>query len=507
MLPPFYIMAKPVCGVCNLKCAYCYYIDKPRQLYPEERTFMMSADVLERYTREYLAAQPVQANFGWQGGEPLLAGKAFFQQAVEFQQQYGVAGGAAGPGTGATAGAVSRRARQDAGETPATLTGETPVVPGAQVVANALQTNGTLLDDEWCELLARYKFLVGLSLDGPPDWHDFYRRDAAGQGSFARAWAGLELLRKHRVEFNLLVTLNARNAPHAGDLYRYFVNRGIHWLQFIPVLEKDAAGRPTEHSCTGEQFGRFMLDVLALWLERHVGMVSERLIDSVLHTIVHGRAALCCNAESCANAYVLEWNGDLYACDHFVYRHWLIGNIMRTPLEDLVRSPKLEEFARLKTELPAACRDCEFLAYCRGGCPKHHVVGGPPACGTAAPGCAPSTSPAEGGWATPDCDITAGGRPDPRRVNHFCTGYKLFFRHALPELKRIAEYLKRGQQPPPGSRPPGPSPQGHAPTPMSDQMPPSPYQGMEPPRQAVQAGRNTLCPCGSGRKFKHCCGR
>jgi len=413
---PFNIMCKPVCGRCNLDCRYCYYTMKPAELYPGVKTFMMTEEILASYTRQYLEAQPAHCVFGWQGGEPLLAGKDFYRRAVELQAEH----------------------RRD----------------GRQV-ANAMQTNGTLIDEEWADFFAEHKFLVGISIDGPPEWHDHFRRDRAGRGSFHRAWAGLELLRDRGCEFNVLVTLNAYNAPHAGDIYRYFVNRGVRWLQFIPILEKDADGRPTDYSCTGEQFGRFMLDVFELWLDRHVGVVSERLIDSVLHTVVHGEPAMCCNARRCANAHVLEFNGDLYACDHFVFREWLIGNIMDTPLDELTRSPRLEEFARLKTDLPAACRECEFLDYCNGGCPKHHV---------------------------PDA---AGG--DPARVNHFCDGYKLFFREALPELKRIAGALARGEQPRPRARQapaaaPGPAP-------------------------AAAPGRNDPCPCGSGRKYKHCCGR
>ena len=420
---PFYIMAKPVCGVCNLNCEYCYYTAKPRELYPDVSRFQMPDEVLEWYTREYLEAMPVQANFGWQGGEPLLAGKEFFGRAVELQKQFGRSG---------------------------------------QTVANALQTNGTLLDDEWCEFLAEHKFLVGISLDGPAEWHDRFRLDHNGQPTFHRAWAGLEMLRSHGVEFNVLVTLNSRNAPHAGDIYRYFVNRGVHWLQFIPILEKDRDGRPMDFSCTGEQFGRFMLDVFELWRDRHVGVVSERLIDSLLHTIVHGEASLCCNSKRCANAYVLEFNGDLYACDHFVYPQWRLGNVMETPLAELVRCRRLEEFAALKTDLPAACRECEFLAYCNGGCPKHHV---------------------------PDA-----ARGDPARVNHFCEGYKMFFREALPELERIAEGLKSGQRPGPAG-PPG------APEAAAPERPAAAPGGAGTPR------RNDPCPCGSGRKYKHCCGR
>ena len=375
VLPPFSIMAKPVSGTCNLDCRYCYYITKPQDLYPDQRHFKMSDQVLEAYTRQYLQAMPVQCDFGWQGGEPLLAGLEFFKKAVEFQKQY--------------------RSQE-------------------QRVGNALQTNGVLLNDDWCEFLAANGFLVGLSLDGPPQWHDSFRRDKVGNPTYHRAWAGLELLRKHGVEFNVLVTLNRANAPHAGDIYRYFVNRGVNYLQFIPILERKDDGTPTDYSCTAEQFGRFMLEVFDIWSTRDIGKVSERFIDNALHTLIYGNAAMCCHARSCANGHVMEFNGDLYACDHFVYREWLIGNIMERPLEQLVRDARLAEFARLKTNLPGACRQCEFLTMCHAGCPKHHMP-----IGTA--------------------DL---------RLNYFCEGYKLFFRHALGDLKGMAEYFKRGQMPP-----------------------------------------------------------
>jgi len=372
---PFNIMAKPVCGICNLDCQYCYYTSKPRELYPGVEKFMMSEQVLESYTRQYLTAQPVRCDFGWQGGEPLLAGREFFAKAVELQKQY------ARPG---------------------------------QEIANSLQTNGTLLDEQWCEFLAENRFLVGISIDGPPQWHDKFRRDHAGNPTFHRVWAGLEMLRKAGVEFNVLVTLNSANAPHAGDIYRYFVNRGVQYLQFIPILERTADGTPTKSSCTAEQFGRFMLEVFDIWAGRDIGKVSERFIDNCIHQLIYGRAAMCCYSERCANAHVLEFNGDLYACDHFVFKEWLIGNIMARPLTDLLGDPKLEEFARLKTDLPAACRDCEFLEFCHSGCPKHHKPIG----------------------------------TDPARVNHFCEGYKMFFREALGELKKIASYIQRGELPP-----------------------------------------------------------
>ena len=425
-------MCKPVCGVCNLSCRYCYYTAKPRELYPDEKDFRMPPAVLESFVRQYMEAQPRHCDFGWQGGEPLLAGREFFAAAVGLQKQFGRDG---------------------------------------QEVANAIQTNGTLLDDAWCEFLAAGKFLVGLSLDGPPQWHDAMRRDPAGGPTFHRAWAGLELLRKHGVEHNVLVTLNSASAPHAGDIYRYFVNRGVRYLQFIPVLERTPDGRPADYSCTPEQFGRFLIDVFHLWAARDVGNVSERFIDNVLHQLLYGQAALCCYAPRCANAFVLECCGDLYACDHFVQRRWRIGNIMERPLAELAADPLVEEFARLKTDLPARCRDCEYLDFCRGGCPKHHM-------------------PLYGG---------------PDRVNYFCEGYQAFFREALPELRRLAEYFRRGEQPPKAA------PVGraymHAQSPRRGESRVQVCTPYEDGRAGRPPGRNDPCPCGSGRKFKNCCGR
>lgn len=198
-------MAKPVSGVCNLSCRYCYYTAKPKELYPPVENFIMPDDVLAAFTKQYMDAMSERCEFHWQGGEPLLAGMDFFRRAVAFQAENRLAG---------------------------------------QTVTNALQTNGTLLDEAWCEFFAENKFLIGISIDGPHQWHDHYRRDRAGEATFHRAWAGLELLRKHNVEFNVLATLNSANAPHAGDIYRYFVNRGLRNLQFIPILERNATGKP-----------------------------------------------------------------------------------------------------------------------------------------------------------------------------------------------------------------------------------------------------------------------
>jgi uncharacterized protein len=424
---PFNIMAKPVSGRCNLACTYCYYTCKPKDLYPDVApgAMMMTDEILESFTRQYLEAQPIQCDFNWQGGEPMLAGLEFYRKALDYQKRY----------------------RQP-----------------NQRVGNAFQTNATLITDEWCEFFAANDVLVGVSLDGPAQWHDYFRRDHAGNGTFHKVQAGLDLLTKHQVEYNVLVTLNRINAPHAGDIYRYFVNRGIRYVQFIPILERDENGRVTEFSCTPEQFGQFNLDVYNLWASRDIGKVSERFIDSVLHAIIFNKAALCCYAQECANAHVLEFNGDLYACDHFVYEEWKIGNIMETPLVELRQDPRLAEFGALKTDLPAVCRECEYLQYCNSGCPKHHVPIG----------------------------------TDPERVNYFCEGYKRFFAEALEPLTGIAQYLRHGKIPPKSD----PIPQA-APAPAEIPPPPTPQARPGRPRPK----RNDPCPCNSGRKFKHCCGR
>ena len=419
LLHPFQIMCKPVSGRCNLACEYCYYLDKPDLLYDGD-VKPMTLDVLESYTRQYIKCQPFHVEFGWQGGEPTLAGLDFFRAAVEFQNKY-------------------KRPTQQ--------------------VNNALQTNGTTLTPEWCEFLRENNFLVGISLDGPPQWHDHFRLDHKGEGSFHRAWNGVELCREHGVEFNVLITLNSQNAPHAGEIYRYFSNRGIEYVQFIPILERHPDGTPTDFSCTPEQYGDFLCETFELWATRDVGGISERLIDSVLHTMLNGRATLCCYSKRCANAHILEPNGDLYACDHFVFPEWKIGNILETPLRKLVQDPKLDEFAKLKSDLPEACIDCEFVKYCSGGCPKHHR----PEIGT-----------------------------DPTRYNHFCSGLKRFFKMAVPVLEQMVPYPQRGQTPPTAAE----------------------LMNLKPAKAVQQAAatndepsRNRPCPCGSGLKYKRCCGK
>jgi len=362
-LPPFTVMTKPVCGVCNLDCGYCYYTPKT-ELYPGVKRFQMTPEALEEFLRQYLQARPREAVISWQGGEPLLAGLDFFRLARDLVEKYRLPG---------------------------------------QRVEWSIQTNGTLLDEDWCSFFAENRYLVGISIDGPPEVHDHFRKDHAGNGSFEKAWRGLELLRKHGVDFNALVTLNSNNVKLGADLYRFFVEKGVEWIQFIPILEKDESGRPLPFSCPPVEFGKFLSEVFDTWVLNDVGRVSVRIFESIVSLLVQRVPTVCVYSRRCANAYVLEWNGDLYACDHFVVPEWRLGNVLETPLVELVTSQKVEEFARLKTELPEPCGECPYLPICNGGCPKHHLPGG------------------EGG-----------------KVNYFCEGYRLFFEHSLPSFRRIA---------------------------------------------------------------------
>lgn len=407
---PFNVMIKPVCSTCNLDCTYCYYKMKSKELYGTKNALKMTDDLLEDFTVQYIRAMPEMCAFNWQGGEPLIAGLDFFRKAMQLQKKY---------------------ARPN------------------QLIKNNIQTNGTLLNKEWCRFFRENNFLVGISIDGPETLHNRFRRDAAGKGTFMAAWTGLELLRNNNVEFNVLVTLNSENTSKGREIYRFLVNRGVKYIQFIPILERKSDGSIADFSCPPRHLENFLGDVFSCWKDHDVGRVSVRFIDDLLHYLFSGLSPVCCNSRACANAFVLEWNGDLFVCDHFVFRDWLIGNIKDRPLEELLASPTIRKFAELKTDLPAECRPCDYLQYCHGGCPKHHVPLG----------------------------------TDPGRVNYFCQAYKTFFAAARDELKHIAGVLQAEN--------------------TEKELSSVPERSSLP---AGKTGRNDPCPCGSGRKYKLCCG-
>ena len=416
-------MVKPAGSTCNLGCAYCYYLSKDG-LYPGSK-FRMSDELLEDFTQQYIEAQRVpEVTFGWQGGEPTLMGLDFFRLAVEVQEKH-------------------RR-------------------PGMRV-QNTMQTNGTLLNDDWCRFLRQHDFLVGLSLDGPPALHDAYRRDKGGNPSSGHAMDGAALLKKHGVEFNILATVHAVNAAHPLEVYRFLRDEvAAQFIQFIPIVERDnetgfqEGTRVTERSVTGRQYGSFLSDIFDEWVRNDVGRVFVQIFDSALAAWIGQQPGLCIFEETCGTALVLEHNGDLYACDHFVEPRHRLGNVQEDPLTDLVGSNQQWQFGLAKRDrLPHSCHECAVRFACNGGCPKNR------------------------GLHTPD------GEPG---LNYLCEGYKAFFGHIDGPMRIMAAELKAGRPP-------------------ATVMQCLKKQDEEFQRCLAHAGRNNPCPCGSGRKFKHCHGR
>lgn len=391
---PFHVLAKPIGPRCNLDCTYCFYLEKAR-LYPETHDFRMREDLLERYIRDYIESQPgPEVNFAWQGGEPTLLRVGFFRQVVALQRRY-----AAG--------------RQ---------------------VTNALQTNGTLLDDEWGRFLREHGFLVGLSIDGPRELHDTYRVDRGGKPTFDRVMAGRECLKRHQVEFNTLTVINRANARRPREVYEFLRRFGSGYLQFIPLVERAGppgtpdgltlAGPPdpaagdapvTDWSVLAEQYGEFLVAVFDTWVRRDVGRVFVQLFDATLANWVGAPAGICVFAERCGTALAIEHNGDVYACDHYVYPAYRLGNIAAASLGEMVGAERQRRFGADKSDtLPQHCRRCDWRFACHGECPKHRFL------------------------RTPD------GEPG---LNYLCAAYQRFFRHAAPYMDVMARLLHAGRAP------------------------------------------------------------
>lgn len=375
--PAFHVMAKPRGAICNLDCQYCFYLSK-EQLFPGSQ-FRMPDEVLEAYIRQYIASQRVpEVTFTWQGGEPTLMGLDFYRKAVAFQRQYR---------------------------------------PPGVTIHNALQTNATTLDEAWAQFFKEHNFLIGVSLDGPRPLHDAYRVDKGGKPTFERVMAGIALLKKHRVEFNILACVNALTAEHPIEVYRFLRDEvGAQYLQFIPIVEPQAGDAlVSARSVSGRQYGQFLIAIFDEWLRRDVGRVFVQLFDVALG-VWHGLAAgLCIFSETCGLALALEHTGDLYACDHFVEPRYYLGNIQEKNLRELVASPQQQQFGLDKREtLPRYCRECQVRFICNGGCPKDRLL------------------------RTPD------GEPG---LNYLCEGYQAFFTH-IDEPMRMMSALLRMQRSP-----------------------------------------------------------
>jgi uncharacterized protein len=369
-------MLKPRSAICDLDCAYCYYLTKDK-LYPES-DFRMSEEVLDTFTREYIASQESpEIVFGWQGGEPTLMGLDFFRRAVATQERYRA------PGTN---------------------------------ILNTLQTNGARLTEEWCHFFAENGFLIGISLDGPAPVHDTYRVDKGGKPTFDRVMRGVELLRRHGVEFNVLTTVHDANADRPLDVYRFLRDDvGASFIQFIPVVERIGEGDASERSVTGEAYGAFLSAVFDEWVRNDVGRIFVQIFDAALAAWVGLPPGVCVFDETCGNALALEHNGDLYSCDHFVEPAHRLGNIRGSALPVLVGGEAQRAFGEAKkTELPDYCRTCEVRFACNGGCPKNRFI------------------------ATPE------GEPG---LNWLCEGYRSFFNHVDPAMCHMVEALRAGRPP------------------------------------------------------------
>ncbi|MXW04139.1 MAG: anaerobic sulfatase maturase [Gemmatimonadetes bacterium] len=424
-VPAFHVMMKPRGAICNLDCKYCYFLAK-EDLYPGSG-FRMSDDLLEEYTRQYIEAQQVpEVTFAWQGGEPTLMGLEFFQKAVEFQKKY---------------------------QKPDTR------------IYNSLQTNGTLLDADWCRFFHENDFLIGLSLDGPKALHDAYRVDKGGKPTFDAVMGAAEMMQVHEVEFNILTTVHAANAEHPTEVYRFM--RDVvktRFLQFIPIVERDndtgyqEGNEVTKRSVTGKQYGRFLIRIFDEWVRRDVGKMYVQIFDVSLAAWSGQSPGLCIFMETCGDALALEHNGDLYACDHYVEPDYLLGNITEIPMMEMVLSEQQRAFGQAKLDtLPQYCLSCDVRFICNGGCPKNRII------------------------TTPD------GEPG---LNYLCEGYKAFFHHIDGPMRFMANELRHRRAP-------------------ANVMTYIHRKEAELRRQKAfkSAGRNDPCPCGSGLKYKRCHGR
>ncbi len=422
-----HVLAKPTGSTCNLECAYCFYLQKER-LYPGSR-FRMSDEVLESYISQLIECHRTDTvTVSWQGGEPTLMGVDFYRRAMALQEKY-------------------RR-------------------PGMRF-ENTLQTNGTLLNDEWCEFLRENNFLVGISIDGPRTLHYSHLVDSAGNPTFERVMRGLRLLQKHGVEHNVLVTVNRTNADHPLEVYRFLRDQAnTTWMQFIPAIERSNGGTGTltqdgtavsERTVGPEQWGAFLTDIFDEWVRNDVGRVFVQTFEAAVRSWLHlPSSGMCIFDPTCGHGLALEHNGDLYACDHFVDPEYLLGNILQTHMGELAGSERQRKFGRDKLEsLPGCCRECEVLFACHGECPKNRFLTAP------------------------------DGEPG---LNVLCAGYKHFFRHIDRPLKILAELLRRG-------------------LPAEQVMPVLAQENTAPATIRSKVGRNAPCPCGSGLKFKKCHGR
>lgn len=387
---PLYVMLKPAGAHCNLACKYCYYLEK-NKLYPTAQRHLMSDEMLEQFTREYIEAQTMnQVLFTWHGGEPLLRSIDFYRKALSLQQKYA----------------------------------------GGRHIDNIIQTNGTLLTDEWCEVFAQNHWLVGISIDGPQPYHDHYRLTAAGKPSWQKVMQGIKLLKKHGVEWNAMAVVNAYNVNHPLEFYRFFKENGCQFLQFTPIVERltrHEDGRTlasladkdeislSEASVAPEQWGYFLCAIFDEWVRKDVGKIFVEIFDCTLANWMGVSPGICAYSKECGHAGVMEHNGDVYSCDHFVFPEYKLGNIRDQSLIDMLYGEQQREFSRLKhSSLPRQCKECDMEFACHGECPKNRFM---------------------------------KDKYGDSGLNYLCPGYYHYYQHVAPYMDYMKQELM-SQRPP-----------------------------------------------------------
>lgn len=371
---PLYVMLKSIGATCNLGCTYCYYLEK-KELYPEKGKTLMSDELLERFIIQYIEAQTMQPIlFTWHGGEPLMRDISFYKKALELQRKYA-------------------RGKQ---------------------VTNTLQTNGTLLNDKWCEFFRENNFLIGISIDGAKPFHDKYRTTKDLRPTFDHVMRGINLLKKHNVEYNIMGVVNDFNIDYPLEFYQFFKDIDSHYIQFAPIVERDSQGNVTEWSVSPEKWGDFLIAIFNEWVKKDVGTYFVQYFDSALANWVGVNPGVCIFAKNCGHAGVMEFNGDVYSCDHFVYPQYKLGNIKTQTLTEIMYSKQQIDFGLAKSEsLSSKCKQCKYLFACHGECPKNRI------------------------------SKTQSGE----EINYLCAGYYKFFKHIDPYMSFMKKELE-AQRPP-----------------------------------------------------------
>ena len=387
---PLYVMLKPVGALCNLACDYCYYLEKSK-LYRDNPKHVMSEELLEKFIEEYINSQTMpQVLFTWHGGETLMRPLSFYKRAMELQRKYA----------------------------------------NGRTIDNCIQTNGTLLTDEWCEFFAQNHWLVGISIDGPQPDHDHYRLTAAGKPSWKKVMQGIKLLKKHGVEWNAMAVVNAYNANHPLEFYRFFKENGCQFLQFTPIVERltrHEDGRTlasladkdeislSEASVAPEQWGNFLCAIFDEWVRKDVGKIFVEIFDCTLANWMGVSPGICAYSKECGHAGVMEHNGDVYSCDHFVFPEYKLGNIRDHSLIDMLYGEQQQEFSRLKhSSLPRQCKECDMEFACHGECPKNRFM---------------------------------KDKYGDSGLNYLCPGYYHYYQHVAPYMDYMKQELM-AQRPP-----------------------------------------------------------